>query len=206
MNSSSETKFFLGVILATVVTLAVAVFYFSRPPKEVSLETLIPQDAWATGAAEPKATLVEFSDFQCPACATAYPVVKKVVETYKDDLRFVYRHYPLDQHQFSKKAAEAAEAAGAQGKFWEMHDALFTNQQNLSPESINGLGIELKLDMERFTKEMTEGTYLAKVGKDIKDGTSLGVNSTPSFFLNGKKLSLFSFADLETEVKKAIGK
>lgn len=202
---SGETKLFIGMIVATVVILLGAILFFSRPPKEVSVETLVPVDAHATGSANPKATLVEFSDFECPACAAAYPMVKQVVASYSADLKFVFRHFPLDQHTNSKLAAQAAEAAGAQGKFWEMHDLLYENQTTLSQETINGFGIELKLDMDRFTKELTDGIYADKIQKDVSQGSVLGVNSTPTFFLNGKKLSLFSFADLETEVRKELG-
>lgn len=205
MKMSGETKLFIGMIVATVVILFGAILFFSRPPKEVSVETLVPVDAHATGSANPKATLVEFSDFECPACASAFPIVKQVVASYSADLKFVFRHFPLDQHTNSKLAAQAAEAAGAQGKFWEMHDLLYENQTTLSQETINGFGIELKLDMDRFTKELTDGVYSEKIQKDIAQGSVLGVNSTPTFFLNGKKLSLFSFADLETEVRKELG-
>lgn len=204
MKMTGETKFFIGIIAFTVVILVGALVMFSRPPKEVPLETLVPQDAWATGSATPIATLVEFSDFECPACASAHPVVKQVVEKYANDLRFVYRHFPLQQHPSSQIAAEASEAAGTQGKFWEMHDLLFENNTNLSQDVINGLGLELSLDMEKFTQEISNGTYKDRVTKDATDGQALGVDATPTFFLNGKKLSLFSFADLDTEVGKAI--
>lgn len=207
MKMTGETKFFVGVIAGTLALLIGAVVFFSRPAKEVPLETLVPKDAWVAGAADLKATLVEFSDFQCPACGTAYPIVKEVAEKYKDELRLVYRHFPLESiHPNARRAAEAAEAAGVQGKFWEMHDQLFKNQANLSQETINGIALDLKLDMDKFTTELTNGTYSAKVQKDIDDGNTMGINSTPTFFLNGKKLSLFSFSDLETEVKKALGK
>lgn len=204
MKLSGETKFFVSIVILTVVILIGAVFFFSKPAKEIPVETLVSVDAWATGSATPKATLVEFSDFECPACGAAFPVVQQVVEKYKDQLKFVYRHFPLDQHPNAKRAAEAAEAAGAQGKFWEMHDLLFKNQTSLSADAINGLGIELKLDMEKFTKELTDGVYKNKVQKDQTDGVALGINSTPTFFLNGKKMSLFSFDDLDAEVKKVL--
>ncbi len=204
MKMTGESKFFIGIIIFTVTILVGALMVFSRPPKEVPLETLVPQDVWATGSANPKATLVEFSDFECPACATAHPVVKQLMEKYRSDLRFVYRHFPLQQHPNAQIAAEAAEAAGAQGKFWEMHDLLFANNTTLSQDVINGLGLELSLDMEKFTKELSSGKYKDKVRKDVNDGQILGVDATPTFFLNGKKLKLFSFADLDTEVVKAL--
>lgn len=204
MKMTGETKFFMGVIVATIAILVGAIFFFSKPPKEVPLETLVSQDAWATGSATPKVTLVEFADFECPACGAAYPFVKQVIEGNQDNLRYVFRHFPLEQHKNARLAAQAGEAAGAQGKFWQMHDLLFKNQTNLSQETINGLGIELSLDMEKYTQELSKGTYMAKVDKDIADGKTLGVDSTPTFFLNGKKLSLFNFTELKTEVEKAL--
>ncbi len=206
MKLTGETKFFIGVIIATVAILGFAIVFFGRAPKEqiVTTDKLVKEDSWATGSATPKVILVEFSDFECPACGAAQPAVAQVIAKYKDDLKFVYRHFPLEQHTHAQKAAETAEAAGAQGKFWEMHDLLFKNQTNLADDVINGLGIELKLDMDKFTKELSGGTYGAKVKKDQADGIALGINSTPSFFLNGKKLNLFSFNDLDSEVQKAI--
>jgi len=208
MQVSGETKFFAGVIVATIAILGFAITFLGGAPKEQvdpnQVLGVASSDAWATGSATPKVTLVEFSDFECPACGAAYPVVKQVVEKYKDDLKFVYRHFPLNQHKNARRAAEAAEAAGAQGKFWEMHDLLFKNQTNLTSDAINGFAIELKLDMDKFTKEVASGTYAQKVQKDISDGTAAGVNSTPTFFLDGKKLNLFSFADLDKEVQKAL--
>ena len=204
MQMSGETKFFLGVILVTIAILTGAVFFFAKAPVEVPMETLVPKDAWATGSATPKLTLVEFSDFECPACGSAHPIVKKVVEKYKDKLRFVLRHFPLDQHTNAKFAANVAEAAGAQGKFWEMGDKLFQNQTDLSETTYERLAKELNLNMDEFTKAMKENTYNEKIQRDINDGIAVGINSTPTFFLNGKKLNLFQFTDLDTEIQKAL--
>lgn len=204
MTLSGETKFFIGVIVTTLIIVVGAVVFFSKPAKEVSPEVLVASDSWATGSATPKVTLVEFSDFECPACGAAHPIVKEVVAKYADQLKFVYRHFPLAQHASAQKAAEAAEAAGAQGKFWEMHNSLFASQANLSNDEYQRLATELKLDTEKFRQELEAGTYAAKVQKDMSDGVALGVNSTPTFFLNGKKLNLFSFADLETEITKVL--
>ncbi len=206
MNVSGETKFFVGVVIITLIILGGAIFFLSKPQaeKEVSVSDLVTQDAWATGSATPKATLVEFGDFECPACGSAFPVVKQVIEAHQQDLKYVFRNYPLDQHKNARLAAEAAEAAGAQGKYWQMYDMLFKNQTNLSSETINGFGIELKLDMDRFTKEVGNKKYESKIEGDIADGNKVGVNATPTFFLNNKKLDLASFSDLKTEVEKVI--
>ena len=194
MKLTGETKFFISVIVVTFIILIGAIILFAKPPPEISLEQLIPKDAWATGSATPKATLVEFSDFECPACGAAYPLVNKIVSKHKDQLKFVYRHYPLDQHTHAREAANAAEAAGVQGKFWEMHDKLFENQTKLSQDTYQKLAKELNLDSEKFTQALAENSYKDKIQKDINDGNAIGINSTPTFYLNGKKLNLLNFA------------
>lgn len=206
MRLTGEAKFFAGVIITTLLILVGAIFLLSKPAQEevVSLSDLVPSDAWATGAATPKATLVEFSDFECPACAAAFPVVKDIVNQYKDSLRFAYRHFPLEQHPNSRLAAYAAEAAGAQGKFWQMHDALFQNQTELSKDKIEGLARDLGLNVEQFTKDITEETYKQKVENDITSAIKLGVSSTPTFFLNGKKVTVGNLVQLKAEIEKVL--
>ncbi len=154
MSLSGETKFFIGIVVATVIILIGAVFFFSQPTKPVDSALLIPKEAWATGSAQPKSTLVEFSDFECPACIQAQPFVKQVLDKYQDRLQLVYRHYPLPQHSLAPKAAEAAEAAGTQGKFWAMHDGLFKLNGDLTIEKMSSLAAELKLDMDKFDKDL----------------------------------------------------
>lgn len=204
MNLSGETKFFAGIVIATIAVVVGAAVIFSKPPKPVSSALLVPENAYATGSADAKVTLVEFSDFECPACGSAHPTVKQLVEKYKDQLKFVPRDFPLEQHKSARYAAEAARAAGAQGKYWQMHDALFENQNDLSQENIASLAAKMTLDMDKFSKEMNEGTYKAAVQKDIDDGVALGINATPTFFLNGVKLNLFNFAQLGDEIEKAL--
>lgn len=204
MSLTGETKFFIGIIGATALILIGAVVIFSRPSKEVSPEVLSSNTSWATGSANPKATLVEFSDFECPSCAQAFPEVIRTVQKYKDDLRYVYRHFPLPKHANARKAAEAAEAAGVQGKFWEMHDLLFQNQSNLSEDNLLNLANKLGLDVAKFSEELKSGKFTQTVDKDIADAIKLGINSTPTFYLDGKKLKLFSYSDLEKEIQKAL--
>jgi len=149
---------------------------------------------------------VEFSDFQCPACLAAKPAVDAVVAKYPNDLLFVYRHFPLDKHPQSVPAALAAESAKQQGKFWEMYDALFASQATLSEETIVHLAGELDLRMEAFNKDRASAAIATIVEKDRTDALSFGVNSTPTFFLNGLKLTLYSFEDLGGAVANAIQK
>lgn len=140
------------------------------------------------GNAEAPIALLEYGDYECPACGMAYPVVKVLQEQLGDRLCFAFRHFPLTNvHPHAEHAAEAAEAAGAQGRFWEMHDALFENQDRLGDESIFALAEELHLNAERLMKEVLSETYDARVREDFKAGVRAGVNGTPTFFVNGER-------------------
>ncbi|MDX6711517.1 MAG: hypothetical protein QOH96_2533 [Blastocatellia bacterium] len=131
-------------------------------------------------------TLVEYGDFECPSCGAAYPIVKQIQQNLGEQLCFVFRHFPLTQiHPHAERAAEAAEAAGAQGRFWEMHDLLFENQQSLDDRNLLRLAKALELDIERFAHELVEGIYLERVREDFMSGVRSGVNGTPTFFING---------------------
>jgi protein-disulfide isomerase len=130
-------------------------------------------------------TLVEYGDFQCPYCAAAHVIVKKVQEIMGDQLRFVFRHFPLTQiHPHAESAAEASEAANAQGKFWEMHDVLFENQPRLDPPHLAIFAEELGLDLKRFGRELEDGIHRERVRGDFLSGVRSGVNGTPAFFIN----------------------
>jgi len=145
------------------------------------------------GDKEALATLIEYSDFQCPACGSYYPIVKKVTEDLSAKVRFAYRHFPLPQHKNAKLAATVAEAAGKQGKFWEMHDLIFQNQSDWSEEKNAAVlfakyAQDIGLDLARFQTDIASDDIKAKIENDYKSGVKAGVNSTPSFFLNGKKM------------------
>jgi protein-disulfide isomerase len=133
-------------------------------------------------------TLVEYGDYQCPYCAKAYVIVKLIQTQLGPRLRFVFRNFPLSQvHPQAELAAEAAEAAGAQDKFWKMHDALYENQPVLSPELIGVLAEELKLEMERFEKDLASRRFRERVKRDFMGGVRSGVAGTPTFFINGER-------------------
>lgn len=137
-------------------------------------------------------TLVEYSDFQCPACGAFQPVAKEIMETYADDIRFEYKHFPLVRaHPFAIPAALAAEAAGQQGKFYEFHDKLFENQQTWSSAAVSApffiqYAEELDLDIPTFKRHMKSSLLDEKVRADFAAGQAIGVSATPSFFLNGE--------------------
>lgn len=206
MNITSETKIFLGIILSTVVIIIGAVFFFSKPVPSITRAEMIPEGTTATGSASAKVYLVEFSDFQCPACGAFKPYVDEIRNTYKDKLLFAYRHFPLQQHQFARPAAYAAEAAGGQGKFWQMYDFLFTSQEKLSDEKIIEGAKLLGLNMQKYDEAAKSEKIKNKIDKDLSDGQKFGVNATPTFFLDGQKLELASFGDLKKAVDEALAK
>jgi protein-disulfide isomerase len=138
------------------------------------------------GAAAARVTLVEYGDYQCPHCGAAYPVVQAIQKQLGKKLRFVFRNFPINSaHPQAELAAEAAEAAGARGRFWEMHDATYENQAKLSEPMLLDMAKKLNLDMERFTEELTNGTYRKRVKEDFMSGVRSGVNGTPAFFVDG---------------------
>ncbi len=142
----------------------------------------------AQGPADAAVTLVEYGDYQCPYCGAAYHVIKAVQKHLGKKLRFVFRNFPLNQaHPQAELAAETAEAAAAQGKFWEMHDALYENQQQLGQRLIETLVGRLKLDAEKFETDLETRKYQPRVKHDFMGGVRSGVNGTPGFFINGER-------------------
>jgi protein-disulfide isomerase len=138
------------------------------------------------GPTDAPVTLVEYGDFECPYCAAAQVIVKQVQEIMGDQLRFVFRHFPLTQiHPYAEHASEASEAAGAQGQFWEMHDVLYANQPSLDSLHLVMYAEELGLEAKRFVRELEEGIYRERVRGDFLSGVRSGVNGTPAFFIEG---------------------
>jgi protein-disulfide isomerase len=132
-------------------------------------------------------TIVEYGDFECPNCKQAAPTVRLLLGRYSDRVRLVYRHFPLEEvHPHALLAAQAAEAAGAQGKFWPMHDLLFDNQPHLNLRQLRGYAEKLELDMERYDSEMKDDLYLQRVREHVEGGSQSGVRATPTFFINGR--------------------
>jgi protein-disulfide isomerase len=138
----------------------------------------------------PKApiTIIEFSDFQCPYCVRARPSVARVRQVYGDQVRFAFRHYPLDFHQQAEKAGEGAACAGEQGKFWEMHDLLWENTAKLQVPDLKAHAVTLGLDAAAFGTCLDSGRYSQLVEGDLQAGQGYGVSGTPAFFVNGRPL------------------
>ncbi|MCR4326522.1 MAG: DsbA family protein [Candidatus Roizmanbacteria bacterium] len=197
MNNETKTLISIGAItLAILVGVIYAVSVFSNKPvetKQIDPSLLVRSNSNIRPAKNATITLVEFTDLQCPACGAAYPVVKQIVEDHKNDVTFVVRNFPLiNIHKNAFPAALAAEAAGAQGKYWEMYDKLYETQNAWSEnKDVRAVFIayaqELQLNEEQFTKDFDEQKFKDKINKDVADGNAVGVNATPTFFINGVK-------------------
>ena len=131
-------------------------------------------------------TLVEYGDFQCPYCGQAYPIIKQVQKNLGNKLRFVFRNFPITQaHPHAQHAAEAAESAAAENKFWDMHDYLYEHQQTLDDEHLEKYAEVVGLDTSRFKNDISNHVYADHVREDFLSGVRSGVNGTPSFYING---------------------
>lgn len=151
-------------------------------------------------------TVVEFGDFECPNCKQAAPAVKLLLERFDERVRFAFRHFPLPEvHPHAMMAAQAAETASGQGKFWQMHDLLFDNQTHLKAQQLHGYAERLGLDMARYTAEMDDEIYLQRIREHMQSGRDSGVRGTPSFFVNGRILDIsFGMRALFDSVEAAL--
>jgi protein-disulfide isomerase len=207
-----ETKLFLGIIIGTIVIVGIGIAILSRPtiaPK-VDPSLLIRADSNKISTPSATVTLVEFSDFQCSACAIYYQIVSQVINEFKDSMTFVYRNFPLtDLHPNAKLAAYAAEAAGLQGKYWEMHDFLFTKQSDWSEagtarDIFAQYAESLGMSVDQFKKDIDSDAVKNRIAADVTDGNALGINATPTFFLNNRKIeNPANLSDFETLIKDA---
>ena len=146
----------------------------------------IQSDDHVTGPDNAAITLVAYCDFECPYCGRAYPIIKRLQSRLGDRLRFVFRHFPLThKHPLAQQAAEAAEAADAQGEFWGMHDLLFEHQDALEERDLYAYAGVLGLDAGQFEREISSRLHAKRVGRDVRSGQRIGVKGTPTFFING---------------------
>ncbi len=169
----------------------------SRPTQNkspvITVDAVNAED-WVRGNRDAKVIIAEYSDFQCPACAFYHQLLEKFAEEFGDKLAVVYRHFPLPNHQNAKPAAYAAEVAGRQGKFWEMHDAIFDGQKEWenarnADEIFVNYAQKLNLNIAQFNADIASKEIKKKVDEAYNNAIRLGLNSTPTFFLNGKKIS-----------------
>ena len=155
-------------------------------PRTLELAVPVSKVDHVLGAAHAVVTLVEYGDFECPNCKQAAPAVKLLLDRFAGRVCLVFRHFPLeDVHPHALHAAQAAEAAGGQGKFWPMHDLLFENQRHLKLQQLRSYAEHLELDMARYTGEMDDEVYLQRIREHIDGGLKSGVRGTPTFFING---------------------
>lgn len=213
----TETKVLGIILLITAALLFGGIFILSKnssSPKAIEGADTLQIDyskGQKIGSDSAKVKLVEFSDLQCPACLAAESYVKQIRASYSNQVQLIYRHFPLPQHTHGRQAATLAEAAGEQGKFWEMHDKLFDTQAQWSVMTdatpfFLGLAKELNLDEAKIKQELEQDSFKAKMDADVAEGGKLGVNSTPTFFLNGHRLNLQSFNDLNTAIADELKK
>lgn len=162
----------------------------ATPTGTLSASTQVPGE-WGMGNPDAKLRIVEFGDYQCGACAFFHPIVKEIMEEYYDEVYFVWHHFPLiNSHQFAVMAASAAEAAGRQGKFWEMHDLILSNQQawarGMASSAFLSYARQLGLDDEQFLRDVRDEEILSRIEQQYNLGLSLNIRSVPSFFFNGE--------------------
>ena len=202
---SKESKIILMVTALIAVGIAILVMFVNSSdtdPAAIS-EKLVRDDSRTVGTGQVQ--LVEFGDYQCPACAQVNPDIEQLKEEYDGKITFVYRHFPLPGHQNAQDAAEAAEAAGAQDKFWEMHSKLFETQAQWSalsdPTSLFvSYARELELDTELFEEAIKNKASKDRISKDQSDGYAVGVSGTPTFFINGKRQNQIDVDSLKSAI------
>jgi NhaA family Na+:H+ antiporter len=179
----------------------------AQPGTTPELKPPVTEHDHTYGNAGAPVTLVEYGDYQCPHCRQVQPIVRDLRERFGDRLRYVFRHFPINTlHPRAQKAAEAAEAAAAQGKFWQMHDLLYDHQDALEDDDLVRYAAELGLDVERFERELRTGVYTERVREDFMSGVRSGANGTPSFFINGYRYDgPWDLDSLVAEIEKPLG-
>lgn len=179
----------------------VEIFLAAPMPPAFTIST---EDQPMKGAPAAPITIVEFTDFQCPSCAQAQPIIEQVLKDYAGKVKLVIRDFPLEKHADAFKAAEAAEAARAQGKYWEYVALLFQNQSALSVEKLQDYAAQLNLDTQKFNAALKQGTFAGQVQRDYQEGLRLGVNGTPTLFVNGRRVAEPSYEALKAALEKAL--
>jgi len=212
MKLTNESKFFLGIIGGTVLIIALAVILLSRPAKPLEKSALITPTTNTRGNKDAKVWLVEFSDFQCPACKIFAKAVDELASQYPDKLLVAYRYFPLDQHPYSRLTARAALLSAKQNKFWEIGTTLFDNQEKIATASSVDNARETILELVRpilptsdaFAMDLLENQGDDVITADVSYGNTIGISATPTFFLNGLKVEAGTPDALKTKVKESL--
>ncbi len=195
-------KIIIGIVVAIVIVFLLAKGGYKKTEEKVETTNTsqasaleIKANDWVSGTSTAKVTLVEYLDFECEACGAFYPITTRLKEEYKDDMRLVIRYFPLSGHKNSRTAAHAVEAAGKQGKFWEMYNILFTKQSEWSEKPVANqdqfekYAVEAGvMDIEQWKKDVVSDEVKKRVDDSYKEAVSLNLQGTPSFFLDGKKI------------------
>lgn len=203
---SDEERHVLMAALKTKLFTKYKVNISYKEPEAVA-QNISTDDDPSQGAANAPVTIVMFSDFQCPACAAAHPILKDVIAGYKDKVRFVVRDFPLVSiHENAFLAAQAANAANAQGKFFEYAELLYNNQDKLDSASLKEFATRLGLDRKKFDADLDSGKYADEVRKDMTDGINYSINSTPTIFINGVKMRHNTTEEFKEAIEKALKK
>lgn len=209
---TQEAKILTAISIGTIILIIGAVIFLSKPEKTVTVDTtkLVRENSLKTSSASANLTIVEFGDYQCPACGLAHPGIKKAISDYPGQINFVFRHFPLAQHKNAEIAAQAVEAANIQRKVWEMHDKLYESQPEWeneanAMETFKKYAGEMGMDVEKFTSDAASDPVKQKVKNDLTDGLALGVNSTPTFYFNNELYKGgISYEDFKREIDKAL--
>ena len=206
----------LGGIFGVVVLGFILFFWLAPAPGAVQVFTqdqMVRAGSAMTGTTTAKVTMVEWGDFECPACGTLAPVLEQIIATYKNnpDFNFVFRNFPLPQHKNARLAAEAAEAAGAQGRYWDMYALLYKNQKEWTSSanpraSFDAYAKDIKLDLPAFAAALDTHAYAAEITQDYQDAVTLRLSHTPTIFLNGIEQTDTTFSSLKKAIDAALAK
>lgn len=213
----TETKVLGGILIFSAVLLIGAVSLLSLGQKKTVVETSdqVQNIDYSTGEKigtdSAKIKLVEYSDFQCPACKSFEPILKQILAENKDNIQFVYKYFPLPLHLNARPSANFAIYAATEGKFWEVHDKLFETQEEWAElknpkDYFIKMGKDLGLNEAKLKEALDNNTYYDTMNKTFEEGQNIGVNSTPTLFLNGKKLSFQTFEELQQTIKQTLNK
>lgn len=199
--STFEKKLFAGVAIFSVLILVVGMFFINKTSstptvnKELTKEILtVKNDDWVKGSTDAPITVVEYLDFECEACRVYYTITKQLSEEYKDKIRFVVRYFPLPGHKNSMTSALTAEAAGKQGKFWEMYDVLYEKQKDWGEKQLADSSLfdiyatQIGLDVNKYKSDIKSQETKDRINRDKESAISLGIQGTPTFFINGEKI------------------
>ena len=207
------------LIIALVIILVLVGGKSDKLDKDAKIDdntqqiTQVRESDWVQGSKDAKVIIIEYADFQCPACAAYHSLIKQVEEKFGSQIGFVYRHFPLSNiHENAKLSAASAEAAGLQGKFWEMHDMIYENQElwakdNNAKEIFTGYAKTLGLDEDKFKNDIDSKEIRDKISESYREGILLNVTGTPTFFLNGEKMTNpRSFEEFDKVISKELAK